>query len=342
MKKVFLVLLCLVLALCFFALGCKKTSSPTQSTPGPTATPFTSGTVWGNLTTTSFGGRADFSAVSFNGGIYVYGGLNGSGNVASIYSSTNGSSWQLRKTTADFGARYAHTAVVYNDGTGDKVYVIAGSNGSFLQDVWVSSNGADFSSLTGAAQFGQRIGQTSVVFDVPGTTTSAIWVIGGFNIPAYKDAWYSINGIDWTAATQNAEFGVRYRHTSVVYNNKMWVIAGNGGSGTMADVWYSSNGIAWTQATSNAAFGLRVDHKSFVYDNKMWLVCGSNGTVQNDAWYSTDGATWTQATFNSTPVAVCSPARWYHCALVFNGKAFIMGGADLAISTYYEDVWESN
>jgi hypothetical protein len=238
--------------------------------------------------------------------------------------------WVLRKTTADFGARYAHTALVFNS----KVYIIAGSTGSYQKDVWSSTNGVDFTAVTRNAEFGNRMGHSSVVFNAPLTTTPAMWVIGGGDPFLKNDAWYSTDGIFWTAATTSTDFGTRTRHASVVFNNEIWVIAGIS-AGYTADVWHSSDGVTWSLATASAEFGVRANHDCFVYDGKIWLAGGDDGTTaKSDLWYSTNGINWTLVSDS-----LYSPGRWFHDCVMFNGKPYIMGGMNHAGDAYYEDVW---
>ena len=103
--------------------------------------------------------------------------------------------------------------------------------------------------------------------------------------------------LNWVRATANAGWSAREGHTSVVFNNKMWVMGGFNGTIRYNDVWYSTNGINWSQATANAGWSARCYHTSVVFNNKMWVLGGDGGG--NDVWYSTDGNSWTQATANA-------------------------------------------
>jgi PKD repeat protein len=89
----------------------------------------------------------------------------------------------------------------------------------------------------------------------------------GREVQARRNVFTS--GVEWTQATASAEWGGRYGHTSVVYDDKMWVMGGLGGG---RDVWWSTDGITWTQATASAEWGWRYGHTYFVYDDKMSLI----------------------------------------------------------------------
>jgi len=81
-------------------------------------------------------------------------------------------------------------------------------------------------------------------------------------------------------ATSAAPFTARYEHTSVTFDDKLWVIAGD-----ETDVVYSANGINWKAATTSPPFSDRDGHTSVVFDNKIWLIAGVDNTgIKNDVW----------------------------------------------------------
>ena len=141
-------------------------------------------------------------------------------------------------------------------------------------------------------------------------------------------------GSVWEQAIANTRWSERYSYTSLVYNNKMWVLGGTDGSSRYNDVWYSTDGINWVQATGTSAWSVRSGHTSLIYNNKMWVLGGTDGSNRyNDAWYSTDGINWVQAT-GSTGWS----ARSSHTSLVYSNKMWVLGGTD---GSSYNDVWYS-
>ena len=91
----------------------------------------------------------------------------------------------------------------------------------------------------------------------------------------------------------------RNSHTSLVYDNKMWVIAGSTDSQSpIGDVWSSTDGYNWTEVAPSAAFGGRLEYVSMVNDDKMWVLGGAtdSSSRSNDVWYSSNGADWYEAT----------------------------------------------
>jgi len=161
----------------------------------------------------------------------------------------------------------------------------------------------------------------SIVVDFDSTT-------GGF-VKNFLDSFIIAN---WIQATASANWDTRYGHTSVVFDDKMWIIGGYAAN-YANDVWYSTDGETWTQATATAPFTARQAHTSVVFDNKMWVIGGDTGSASNDVYYSTDGATWTLCA-KTAPFT----ARSAHTSVVFDDKMWIIGGDDGSVDN---DVWYS-
>jgi hypothetical protein len=116
-------------------------------------------------------------------------------------------------------------------------------------------------------------------------------------------------------------------HTSLVFDNKMWVIGGfkNTSPAELSrDVYSSKDGVFWTKTgelPDNLAF-----HTSVVFQDKMWAICGDNGGLQKKVYYSSDGATWATSV-NDFPILL----EW-HSSVVFKDpadsvlKIWVIGG----------------
>lgn len=187
--------------------------------------------------------------------------------------------------------RFNHSAVVFDD----KMWIFGGrtdgESAIYSNDVWYSSDGINWTLAAAAAPWEKRSSFASVVFD------NKMWVIGGYeasvnggliNSTLFSDVWYSSDGISWTLATDTASWGKRLDHTSVVFDNKMWVIGGRvDTTGRTNDVWSSTDGVAWIEETSFAEWSKRSSHTSVVFNNKMWVLGGNTiGKFYNDVWYS--------------------------------------------------------
>lgn len=235
--------------------------------------------------------------------------------------------------------RNGHTASVFDN----KLWVMGGLVAGRVNDVWFSSDGADWTEATSSAAWAGRQGHTSLVFD------AKMWVIGGRdnNEARLNDVWYSTDGVSWTEATSSAAWPPRSGHTSVVFDNRMWVIGGRRTTGFgpgdfLNDVWHSTDGVTWTEATSAAPWTQRHDHTSEVFDGKIWVIGGVLGLaadpssqIFSDVWRSTDGVSWIRATASAS----WGP-RASHSSLVFGSKIWVIGGRNR--SERFNDVWSSS
>ncbi len=237
-----------------------------------------------------------------------------------------------------FTARASHTTTSHNG----NLWVIGGSNDSVpTNDIWQSSDGINWSEVITTDRFAARSSHTAVSFK------NFLWVIGGQVYDTLQgantylnDVWYSENGVDWFEATSSAAFSGRTDHTTIVFDDKLWVIGGyDEFYKHKSDVWYSEDGRTWTQASSLTPFPARSMHTSEVFDDKIWVIGGrDNVGFKNDVWYSTDGNTWTEA----TPSADFSN-RIQHGTVQFDNKLWVFcgfnvdGGVNLERDAWYTE-----
>lgn len=178
----------------------------------------------------SIGYLVRYSAVVFNDKMYVIGGIADS-NSSAVYSSTDGISWELENSSAEFGARYSHTSVVFDN----KIWVIGGttsiSSSDKLNDVWYSEDGSAWTQATSEAAFLARHVHSSVVYD------NKMWVLGGLDNNSDKsgELWYSTDGITWEEASIDFE-GARYAAQMLVKDGAMFVLGGLDESGYTGDI----------------------------------------------------------------------------------------------------------
>lgn len=180
-----------------------------------------------------------------------------------------------------------------------------------------TTRGTAFAStaLKESAEFSIRSMHTVTEFN------DKLWLIGGADASSlFGDVWSSDDGENWTLVVDKPFDGLpKDGHTSLVYNDLLWVI------GSFGDVWSSANGLDWTRATFNAEFESRSGYASVVFNNKMWVIGGRNRDgALNDVWSSTDGAVWTLETDNAA-----FPVGEDHTVTVFNDKLYLIGGTAL-------------
>jgi hypothetical protein len=122
------------------------------------------------------------------------------------------------------------------------------NGGDYLNDVWYSANGVNWTEATDSAPWAGRYCHASATFD------NAMWVLGGCNGSERNDVWYSrdSNGVKWTRACSSAAWAPRNLYTDVdTFDNKIWVIGGCGGGDTaQTDVWWSQGATAVQEANS--------------------------------------------------------------------------------------------
>ena len=141
--------------------------------------------------------------------------------------------------------------------------------------------------------------------------------------------------MEWICATASAGWTRRDGHTSVMFDNKIWVLGGSDDGGYRNNVWFSTNGVNWTQVTASAPWAGGFSYTSVEFDNKMWLIGEYAESFRNEVWYSEDGINWIQAT-DSTEWS----ARCYFTLVVFDNKMWVLGGFVNA-KGLVNDVWYS-
>jgi dihydrofolate reductase len=235
----------------------------------------------------------NFSMVVYDEKMWVIGGVGRTGWLNSVYNSEDGKTWTPVRADGDAGGfivRSWHSSVVFDDGSGEKMWVIGGFNppgGGAINDAWSSTNGKTWTTETTTIG-GTRYAHQSVVHD------RKMWIIGGTDVSnRFIDRIQSsTNGKTWNVVTDKAAFKERANLTSVVFDDgdgkKMWVIGGNT-QGTvdtrLNDVWSSTDGVTWAESTVTVGFSKRRNHQSLVFDNKIWVIGGNSADGNlNDVW----------------------------------------------------------
>jgi hypothetical protein len=217
-----------------------------------------------------------------------------------------------------------------------QMWVLGGQTSTtYNNDVWSSTNGADWTLVTNNAPWNGREIFGAVALN------GRMWVLGGYNSTSgagTNDVWSSTNGLSWTQVTNNAPWGLRISFGAVAFSNQMWVLGGTTTSGNDTnDVWSSTNGLAWTRVTNAAAWGPRDSFATATFSNQLWVLGGTIYSATpfntNFVYSSSNGAAWTAVT-NAAP---WSP-RVFADAVTFNNQMWLLGGFPLATG-YANDVW---
>ena len=159
--------------------------------------------------------------------------------------------------------------------------------------------------------------------------TGAVNLLQETNEYTVRNMWVQVLEHNTSIKTR---WSPRYHHSSVVFDNKIWVLGGDDGN-KKNDVWYSTNGKDWTNTNAASHWSARTVHSSVVFDNKIWVLGGDDGSRKDDVWSSTNGKDWTNANATSH-----WSARHTHTSVVFDNKIWVLGGNDGSLKN---DVWSS-
>ncbi len=300
--------------------------------------------------------RDSHTVVVYNNKIWLMGGLNANGHMASlgdvdynsatypgdVWSSDDGASWQLVANSVPWGKRRSVGLVNFKG----KIWMMGGYSPDYgyRNDVWSTADGINWEQESTSVAWSAREGQDLLVFQ------DKIWLIGGVkydkNVSAassekselFNDVWYSSDGINWIEATAHAAWAPRWDMAMGVFDNKLWLVDGMVFGGKMfRDVWYSSDGTNWILVTDSPPFRARQGNFLTEYKGKMWIIGrldGVNGGA-NDVWYSADGANW-----QKTKTDPAWFGREDFGAVVFKDKVWVLGGMDKNWE-WVNDIWYS-
>ncbi len=178
------------------------------------------------------------------GGANAGAACNKNSDCASLVCTANKAAWS---------ARNGHSSVAYNDGSGEKLYVMGGwdsSPASSLNDVWSTSDGKNWSQIALLDEPGWLRRYTHQIYNYD----DKIFLLGGNTfrtsapnrnlLPALwtDEVWTSVtgNGSDWTPVTTDAPWRGRDFFSSTIFNNRMWLTGGDSSTSAMNDVWAST------------------------------------------------------------------------------------------------------
>ena len=304
---------------------------------------------WTRATTNAAWEARNFhTSVVFDDKIWVLGGQNALRiRLNDVWYSSNGADWSRLTAELSWDARDGHSSVVFDD----KIWVLGGQNNrpNVLNDIHFAYATGDYlsASSTGTILGGEHsttIDITLLDDDILELTDESFDIIISQPLNATINAISGDNQAtatiladtaSWSEATSDASWSARYAHSSVVFDNKIWVLGGSSSGSNTSDVWYSSNGINWARATTDADWEARSSQSSVVFGNKIWVLGGrDNQGDKDDVWYSTNGKNWSKASTSNI-----WSARQNHSSVVFRDKMWVLGGRDNQGDK--KDVWYS-
>ncbi|MEM8889575.1 MAG: fibronectin type III domain-containing protein [Bacteroidota bacterium] len=180
------------------------------------------GITWTRATANAaFGGRYGHEMLSYNGKLWILGGrdVNNTYSNNQVWSSTDGISWTLEMD--DVGINLGGLAgIIVHD---NKIWKIGG----FSDNVSWTTDGVNWTTATNEAAFGDKLHHACT------SHNGRLWLfsgsVSGNELVETPDVWYSLDGISWIQAAQNAGFDPVAESVSLSFNGKLWLIGGGGG-----------------------------------------------------------------------------------------------------------------
>ena len=187
--------------------------------------------------------------------------------------------------------------------------------------------------------FPDRFGYTGMYFN------NIFYIVGGRWEGEFGDVWSSASlGTNWSLeadlSSQTAGSFARYAHTSVIFNNRMYIIGGRQGGEPIEELFVTENGRDWDDVQYPGSFGPRYEHSSVVFNDRIWVIGGyNNDTFLGDvvSWSGNPGEEWrVDASGSQTPF---NGIRG-HSSVTYDGRIWIIGGTESG--GYVDHVWSSD
>lgn len=269
--------------------------------------------------------REGHKALSFNGRLWILGGLVAADPQSDleletgVWSSADGLSWQREIEHADLPDSFDTEFIVHDD----QLWYCEGTS------VGRSSDGVNWTEIAGDLNFpepcnltihenqlwvldhyGERVGtlnengitrftyhtiapyahsNSKVSFD------GRIWMLGRLTDEASAVGsndyylWSSIDGLNWTLVNPNVTFATSPDHL-IAFNNRLFIFMG--GSSTSAGIWSSPDGYDWTHESAVPDFGERWHYPIVEFKQKLWLVAGDVSAAQPEDDYEYHNDIW--------------------------------------------------
>ena len=254
----------------------------------------------------AFGARKEFVSMVHDGKMWVLGGeIEGNLLANDVWYSSDGATWHEATPAASWHVRDYFGGVAFASGaTGsDEMWVLGHYTGDArgipgVEDHHYSTDGSTWSSVSVS-------GLPPSSFFPAITFNNVILIVGGYfyTNSAWSESntiYSSTDGVNWAELSVSGSiWDARRLHTTLVYDDKLWVLAGYSGY-NRDDYWYSPDGTQWHEVmASGSKWEARQVHTSVNYAGRMWMLggYGSTGDKQlNDVWAS--GLEITSFSFN--------------------------------------------
>lgn len=242
------------------------------------------GLSWKGYAKADWGERIGMAYIFFNHKLWMLGGMiydqPQTGFRNDLWNSADGKDWSQVSAKAAWQPRREPRVVMFKN----RLWLFGGAIKSapnkgpreFLNDVWSSEDGINWSQVSANAAWTPRDPRHILVFK------DRLWMIGS---QGTRDVWRSDDGISWVQTTR-ARWQVRYAYGTAVFDDKIWVYGGQesvGNTSALNDVWYSADGVQWQQQFLHAPWSPRIPWSSIVFKDRLWLYGGKPGRHQRNA-----------------------------------------------------------
>jgi hypothetical protein len=274
--------------------------------------------------------RYGHAAVLYDNRIWVMGGYNpgvlkGDTYYEDVWSSEDGVTWELVLEKAPWLGRKGHRVVVFNDGSGDAMFLVGGFTVNeetgyreYANDVWKSEDGLNWLQVKPNTHPEYRSDEdwfprfNHVLVAARHGGVDYMYIIGGASMlddhPAqyamkyFNDVWRSTDGVSWEKLNNN-DFGIRSEAAAAVDPNTGRIFKQGGVHGVIFEeadsinhprddwhwLWSSDDGVTWVPENDTAMLDQsllwRSDHKMLFYDDALWVLPGK--TVSNVHYHFT-------------------------------------------------------
>jgi hypothetical protein len=331
MKKIF----CFSLFLALFA-ACKPISYDEHELPA-----YDGSLIWDRVTKSAdWPKRYDHKAVVFQDELWVLGGytpgnVKGDSYFEDVWRSGDGVAWKQTIERAPWHGRRGHEVVVFDDGSGEAMYLIGGftvneeeGTRHYSNDVWRSRDGATWTEIKPLSNLDSSDSTTWApranhrVISITQGGVSYLLLTGGQTLwgekkpvnaaDYFNDAWRSTDGITWEALPNN-DYGIRAEHAMATSpTGTIYLQGGMHGDHFVTDdnaamplpewdqLWTSIDGVTWTPNANfdvvEEGFLQRSDHELIYYRGRVWCLPGK--TISTTHYHFTERNHYPIWTFN--------------------------------------------
>ena len=267
-----------------------------------------------------------------------------------VYNSVNGTNWNLINTDSIREADdevavpdFYQANLISNDG---KMWLVGGTGNSAI-GITEINNGDD--SSTSPSLFSTTNG---VDWDQVGFLASLKFFSYRSTVNIFKDKFVKVGGGAEVGNTLYDEISIwdsgvddnenlltmelpfsKQRHSSVVFDDKLWIMGGEDGIGVGNSIIYFTEDLTNWSIASTTLFEFR-NHSSVVYDNKIWAIGGTD-TSPKYMSMSPNGLDW-YPVFDREEL----PFPLSEClSLVYDNKIWVIGTSEFGGAHAKNHVW---